>query len=195
VIRANFAHYGATGAELVPLALSDQVGEASFHVSSGKPRDEFSGPDWNYGNKSSSLLAPATAAPMHGWIEFKEIVQVRTATLDTFCRERAIDRIDFIHMDVQGAEHLVLQGAADMLPHVTALWLEVSEQALYRGQKLRPEIEGILHAHGFRLGLEVRREIEGDQFYVNLRQARAWRYLAALRLRAFAGRIKRRLAR
>jgi FkbM family methyltransferase len=193
VVRANFARYGAARAELVPLALSDRTGEATFHVSSGKPREEWSGPDWNYGNKSSSLLPPAGAEPMHGWIEFKETVTVRTETLDRFCRERAIDRIDFIHMDVQGAEHLVLQGAVAMLPRITALWLEVSDQQLYRGQKLRGEIESFMRGHGFRLGFESRREVEGDQFYVNQRLPLAWRYLATRRLRSFAGRVRRRL--
>lgn len=195
VIRANFARHALGRAELVPLALSDREGESVFHVSSGHPPEEFSGSDWNYGNKSSSLLPPAGTEPMHGWIEFKEAVTVRTTTLDEFCRTRAIERIDFIHMDVQGAEHLVLQGAQAMLPRVGALWLEVSEQALYRGQKLRGEIEAFLGARGFALGFESRREVEGDQFYVNKRLAASWRYLLRRRTRALAGRVKRRLQR
>jgi FkbM family methyltransferase len=185
---------------LVPLALSDRAGEASFHVSSGRPPEEFAGKDWNYGNKSSSLLAPARSDPMYGWIEFKETIKVRTGTLDEFCRERAIHRVDFVHMDVQGAEHLVLQGARTMLPHVLALWLEVSDQQLYAGQRLRRDIEKCMQAHGFTLAFEVRREIEGDQFYVNKSFARAWPYLAGRRAAALyrqarhaAGRVKRAL--
>ena len=193
LVRANFARYGTSNTELVPLALSDRAGEATFHVSSGRPRDEFAGKDWNYGNKSSSLLAPTHDAPMYGWIEFKETITVPTDTLDHFCRERAIERVDIIHMDVQGAEHLVLAGAEALLPHVTAIWLEVSDQELYAGQKLRPEIQQLMHRHGFHLGFELRREIEGDQLYLNTRHARTWPYLATHRLRA-AGRVARRLA-
>ena len=134
------------------------------------------------------------------WIEFKEAIAVRTETLDAFCAARRIGRIDFIHMDVQGAERLVLAGATAMLPRIGSLWLEVSDQPLYAGQMLRPEIEAFMRRQGFVLGCEVRREIEGDQFYVNRRFARAWPYLAGRRatalhrrLRSFAGRIKRRL--
>ncbi len=191
LIRANFDRYGIRQAELVPLALSDRVGEASLHVSSGRPPDEFAGRDWNYGNKSSSLLPPESADPMYGWIEFKETVTVPTETLDRFCAARGLARIDFIHMDVQGAEALVLAGATRMLPHTTALCLEVTEKALYRGQPLRTEIETLLRDRGFALGFETRREIEGDQFYVNRRQPRTWRYLAARRTGALISRLRR----
>jgi FkbM family methyltransferase len=189
LVRANFTRYGAANAELVPLALSDRTGEATFHVSSGRPKDEFAGQDWNYGNKSSSLLAPAQEDPMHGWVEFKETITVHTDTLDNFCRDRVLGRIDFIHMDVQGAEHLVLQGARAMLPNITAIWLEVSDRQLYQGQKLRTDIGRFMHDHGFALGFEIRREIEGDQFYVNRRYARVWPYLAAKRAAQFARRL------
>ncbi|MBI3885658.1 MAG: FkbM family methyltransferase [Opitutae bacterium] len=185
LVRANFARFSTPKNELVPLALSDRAGEATFHVSSGRPRDEFAGQDWNYGNKSSSLLAPATDAPMYGWIEFKEAITVRTDTLDHFCHERGIGHIDLVHMDVQGAEHLVLAGARALLPHITAIWLEVSDQELYAGQKLRNEIHELMRSHGFRLGYELRRELDGDQLYVNTRSPRAWRYLSARAYRAF----------
>jgi len=193
IIRANFSRHAVRNAELVPLALSDHAGEATFHVSSGRPPELFSGEQWNYGNKSSSLLPPAASEPMYGWIEFKEEISVPTNTLENFCRDRAITRIDFIHMDVQGAEHLVLQGAGAMLSNITAIWLEVSDQQLYRGQKLRGDIQAFMQAHGFSLVFESRREIEGDQFYVNTRRLRTWPYLGLRRLRSLASRAKRRL--
>jgi FkbM family methyltransferase len=200
ISRANFARYAVPNAELVPLALSDRAGKATFHVSSGRPREEFSGPDWNYGNKSSSLLPPAQAEAMYGWIEFKETIMIPTDTLDHFCASRGLDHVDFVHMDVQGAEHLVLAGASAMLAHTTAVWLEVTEQPLYAGQKVRSEIEVFMRQRGFALAHQIRREIEGDQFYVNTRHACTWPYLAAHRLRGglrrvrrLAGRIKRAL--
>jgi len=200
LVRANFSRHAVSNAELVPLALSDRNGEAIFHVSSGRPKDEFAGKDWNYGNKSSSLLAPAQNDPMYGWVEFKDAITVHTETIDHFCSAHAIDRIDFIHMDVQGAEHLVLQGAHRMISNITAIWLEVSDQELYAGQKLRSDIEQFMRGHGFRLGFELRREIEGDQFYVNTHHRRVWPYLIRRsvqngwwRLRSALGRRKRNL--
>lgn len=190
LIRANFTRHGLKNCELVPLALSDRAGTANFHVSSGRPQTEFAGRDWNYGNKSSSLLAPASDRPMYGWIEFHETIPVRTETLDAFCRTRGIDRIDFIHMDVQGAEALVLAGATAMLPHVTAWWLEVSDKKLYAGQVLRPEIEELMRRQGFTLVFEERREIEGDQFYVKTRRVRTISYLALHRARSLYRRVR-----
>jgi FkbM family methyltransferase len=193
LMRDNFRRYSVTNAEIIPVALSDRAGEAMFHVSSGRPEKEFAGGNWNYGNKSSSLLAPVTDAPMYGWIEFPETITVPCTTLDAFCDQRDIQSVDFIHMDVQGAEHLVLAGADRILRKTTSLWLEVSDQRLYRGQKLRSEMEALLAAKGFSLRLEVRREVEGDQFYVNRKLPQTWRYLACKQLVSAVRSIKKRL--
>jgi len=198
LIRDNFDRYQAINVELIPIALSDRAGNADFHVSSGRPQEEFSGRDWNYGNKSSSLLPPASGQPMFGWIEFKSAISVACDTLDRFCAARSISRIDFIHMDVQGAEHLVLDGAKDMLPRCGALWLEVSNREFYRGQKLRGDLEALMRQNGFGLSQAISRGDEGDQFYVNRRFGRMRRYLArkrveqvGRRLRGAASRFKR----
>jgi len=191
LIRANLARYPTTGnIELVPLALADQAGEAVFHVSSGQPTESFAGEDWNYGNKSSSLLAPASNEPMHGWIRFDETITVRTETLARFCSARGLGRIDFIHLDVQGAELKVLHGAGDRLRRVTALWLEVADQELYRGQALRTEIERFLRNRGFALVATAMNGVEGDEFYVNLRHPRTWAFLVRHRFGAWLGRLR-----
>jgi FkbM family methyltransferase len=193
LVRANFARHAVPNAELVPLALSDRAGEATFHVSSGRPTDLFAGENWNYGNKSSSLLAPAAAGPMHGWIEFKEAITVPTGRLDDFCAQRGLGHIDFIQMDVQGAEQLVLAGATAMMPHITAIWLEVSDREHYAGQALASDITRLMKGHGFKLVHSVHLSAatgEGDHLYVNLRHVRTWPYAATRRLRATVGRLK-----
>lgn len=195
IIRENFSRYGVTRATLVPVALADKIGEAEFHVSSGRPREEFAGKDWNYGNKSSSLLAPASDQPMHGWIEFNETIKVPTDTLDHYCQTAGVDHIDFIHMDVQGAEYLVLQGAKAMLRNVTAIWLEVSTKELYRGQALDQDIRRLMRDAGFRLGYSRYQDdgIEGDHLYLNVRHPRTWFYLATRRVRSWLGALRLRL--
>ncbi len=177
IARHNFERYGVGNAELVPVALSDRAGEAEFHVSSGRPKDLFFGDHWNYGNKSGSLLGPAAREPMFGWIEFKEKVTVACNTADAFCAARGIACVDFVHMDVQGAEHLVLAGFGPVLARTKAIWLEVSETRLYKDQKIRCEIERIMHGEGFVLAFESRRQGEGDQFYANIRYTRMVRCL------------------
>jgi FkbM family methyltransferase len=193
IIRHNFTRYLAERAELVPIALSDRTGHAVLNISAGRPSDLFAGDNWNYGNKSSSLLPPVGAAPMHGWIDFPKKIEVACDTLDSFCTNRGIPRIDFIHMDVQGAEALVLNGATLTLPRIGALWLEVANEELYSGQTLRPQIEALLKKHGFMLIFEDRRGIEGDQFYVNRRHARSWLLLLRHTFKTLFRKLVRRL--
>jgi FkbM family methyltransferase len=190
ILKANFAKYGIP-AELVPSALSDRRGSAEFYVSDGRPPELFSGERWNYGNKSSSLLPPAKAEPMHGWIRFPGVITVPCETLSDVCTARKVGRIDFVHMDVQGAEGLVLEGAKAVLPRIRAIWLEVSSQELYRGQKLRGDIESVLRLAGFELAYEESRGAEGDQLYLNLRFGRNRLWLARRRLRRICSRLLR----
>lgn len=51
-----------------------------------------------------------------------EVQPTPVVTLDDFCAERGIDRVDFIRMDIEGAEQKALEGASGILdrdrPHV-----------------------------------------------------------------------------
>jgi hypothetical protein len=51
----------------------------------------------------------------HFGIEFVHQEQVRITTIDAFCRQRSIGRIDFLKLDVEGHELAVLQGAQDLI--------------------------------------------------------------------------------
>ena len=60
-----------------------------------------------------------------------EAQPTQVVTLDDFCAERGIAQVDFIRMDIEGAELMALQGAAGILdrdrPHVL---LEIHPQML-----------------------------------------------------------------
>ena len=173
ICRENFQLYHAGQIELVPIALCDRTGTTDFYISSGAPQNKQ--PDWNYGNKSSSVLPPKSEGPMLGWVEFREKITVQCSTLDRFCQERGVTAIDVIHMDVQGAESLVLAGAAQILPRVGAIWLEVSSVENYAGQKLQSDLHPILVAAGFaRLREFMRPDGEGDELWLNRRHLRSW---------------------
>jgi FkbM family methyltransferase len=52
--------------------------------------------------------------PRHG--SYKAVpFEANLTTLDVFCREHNIETIDFLKIDVEGAEHRVLKGARDLL--------------------------------------------------------------------------------
>jgi len=50
-----------------------------------------------------------------GWKSIVKRVKVPVKTLDTYCAEHFIDKVDIIKVDVEGAEKLVLEGAQNIL--------------------------------------------------------------------------------
>ncbi|RKS45136.1 FkbM family methyltransferase [Gillisia mitskevichiae] len=167
IIIENIQKYCADRIELVAKAVSDFNGVTDLYVSSGQPEgtEQF---DWDFGNKSSSLLKPM-ADNNPKWLLFKEKIQVETTTLETFLTSKSVNEIDFVHMDVQGAELQVLCGAMNFLKNFKSIWLEVTDLALYKEQPIRNEIESFMKANGFDLVKTQMTGPFGDQFYLNKR--------------------------
>ena len=141
LIQNNLKKYRVSNVEFNPIALSDISGTQQFHVSSGHPNGQPINLDWDFGNKSSSLLPPERHPEITPWLKFSETINVQTDTLFRFMDQKKIVKIDFLHMDVQGAELKVLQGARDMIEKIKAISLEVSDIELYKGQPKRIDIE------------------------------------------------------
>jgi FkbM family methyltransferase len=153
------------------LALSDRDGDVDFWVSGGTPPEVWAkqlasppGPTgWRY---SSSMLEPLEHLKHWPWCTFeRETVPARR--LDALAGEEGIDRIDFAHLDVQGAELTVLRGAGALLGQIGGVWLEVSNAEMYRGQPLRAEVESFMSQHGFQLAFDAGGgKRQGDQLWV-----------------------------
>lgn len=168
-IRRNLQDFAHQNIEVVPVALARTRGRARFHVSSGAPPSASPDGEWNYGNKSSSLLSPALHTEKVPWVKFEEVVEVDTDTLHNVCVDKAIERIDFAHMDVQGAELEVLSGAGEWLKRLGVVWMEVSRAPLYAGQPLKKDVEQFMKTHGFRLVLDDVGRVSGDQLWAHAR--------------------------
>ena len=153
------------------VALSDVEGEVDFWVSGGTPPEKVTknmpaplGPrGWRY---SSSMLEPLEHLEHWPWCTFeRETVTARR--LDSLAAEEGIEDVDFAHIDVQGAELAVLRGMGSLLEKLQAIWLEVSNTEMYRGQPLRAEVEDFMSQHGFELALNaVGEKVQGDQLWV-----------------------------
>jgi 2-O-methyltransferase len=117
------------------MAVGDTDGEMEFNVSLGK--NIYSG----------SLKEPGDAL-FNTWtwlfpnkLSFGK-TKVKSITLDTFTKENNIDLIDFIWMDCQGAEDLVIRGGKETFKNkVRYLYTEYSNQEIYIGE---PTLEQIL---------------------------------------------------
>ncbi len=165
--KSNIKKYQAQNITLTVEALSDNEGHATFFVSSGQPEHIEASEDWDYGNKSSSLLPPEKTKEVHKWLKFKEEITVTTTTLAIIFERFGIDFVDFIHMDIQGAELMALTGAGAKISQVKSIWLEVEAKELYKDQPLQKEIEQFMTDHGFRKVMDTVGEVAGDQLYVN----------------------------
>ncbi len=141
-------------------ALSNKAGATDFWLSGGTtPSGEK---DWAYSN---SLLPPKEHLKIFPWCTF-EATRVETQRLDQLLTAGTI--IDFMHIDVQGAELLVLEGAGSLLATTKSIWLEVSHQEIYKGQPLAADVGRFLRESGFDLALDALGEagIAGDQLWV-----------------------------
>ena len=166
-VKQNIVKYQKNNIQPYCLAMSDANGTGEFHVSSGRPEAAKDSDNWDYGNKSSSLLPPDKVKDHFEWLKFNEVITVETATLADFCKKEKINSIDLIHMDVQGAELKVLSGAKDFLHNIKAIWLEVEAVRLYERQPIKSDIESFMATNNFIKAVDNVDGVSGDQLYVH----------------------------
>jgi FkbM family methyltransferase len=167
LIKSNTIKYNIKNVYPINLALSIEKGDATFYVSSGRPQEIEEGIEWDFGNKSSSLLEPNKTKEVHPWLKFDEQIKVKTDTIKNKMDELKIKSIDFIHMDVQGAELMVLKGASEYISKIKMIWLEVENVELYKNQPLTADVEFFLKSNNFIKIKDTVNHIAGDQLWVN----------------------------
>jgi 2-O-methyltransferase len=123
--------------QLNEVAVSDRTGCEMLHMSGGT-RDNVHKKDWDL---SSSLLEPTGHLSVHPWVTFDRTCEVRAVRLDDWA-EQVIPEgvIDFVWMDVQGAEHLVIAGGASTFARTRFCYFEYAEAPLYKGQQSLPTL-------------------------------------------------------
>ncbi len=126
-----------------PYALSNHTGIAQFYISE---RPEKPGVP----SQAGSLLTPKERIK-HSPLHFPKTISVPTITLDDWAKKYHIDRVDFLWLDMQGAELLVLETSKKIVPTVQLIFTEVSFIESYAGQPQEQEITEWLTAHGFEL--------------------------------------------
>lgn len=119
---------------LVEMAISDRTGTATFHRSSGHPTAESVQKLPQGWDLSGSIRKPKEHLHIHPGVKFEETITVLTSTLDEWVERQRLGTIDFIWMDVQGAERDVIQGAKRTLARTRYLYTEYGAFELYEGQ-------------------------------------------------------------
>jgi len=136
----------AEGVEAFHLAVCDHAGGVEF-TSNTDTRGRL-----NRG-QSGSILPPTDQlrrdAPN---LVFKAPRAVPSVRLDEFCHQHEIIGIDVLHMDVQGAETLVLRGLGFFRPAMIFLETnETAESGHYEGAGTRMELLELRRAMGYRV--------------------------------------------
>ena len=83
------------------------------------------------------------------YMYLKEETEIETITLDTFVDRYSINEIDFIKIDVQGAELDIFKGSKKLLSKVLKIVCEVEFVPLYHEQPLFGDISKFLSQYNF----------------------------------------------
>jgi FkbM family methyltransferase len=134
-LRANVAASGAKNVIIQPIALADVEQELTLFDSR------------RTGNSGSSSLSSRNAG------DAGRPYKVKGRRLDDVVRELALDRLDLIKADVEGAELLVLRGSVETLTRFRpALILEIVPRQLENLGASVTAVESMIRAFGYNEG-------------------------------------------
>jgi len=131
---------------LIDKAVSDETGPVDFYAVD--PHQTLTPhADGNIG--ASSLFKANPHYPLERFVQQK--ITVHAIRLEDWGRQNAIDQIDLLWMDLQGAELKALQGLGELIHQVKFIYTEVEYQPIYLGQPTHEQLHSYLEARGFRL--------------------------------------------
>lgn len=127
----------------VPIGLGGFIGEAKLYVTKAPMCSSLYPPNEPY-------LARFQGLPELVNLDFE--VDIEVTTLDDFCQVEGVTEVDFLQIDVQGADLDVLKGASEVLKRsVLAIEIEVEFSHLYSEQPLFADVDIFLRNNGFTL--------------------------------------------
>jgi FkbM family methyltransferase len=133
-LQANIRESKANPVVVYPVACSDTEGVVEFYSALRE-------------NSSASSMSAVNAA------QGKSVTasyKVRTRRLDDIVRESGVSRVDVLKIDVEGAEFLVLKGAAETLDRYhPIIAVELIEEQLKNMGTSSAEVLGFLRSHGY----------------------------------------------
>lgn len=125
----------------IPLALGKSVGESTLYVTKDPMCSSLYPPNEPYIVRFNNLAEVAN-------LDFT--LGIETTTLDNFCQTEGIDEIDFLQIDVQGADLQVLEGASQILgSSILGIQVEVAFSEVYVNQPLFADVDPYLRKQGF----------------------------------------------
>jgi len=122
--------------------------------------------------QSSSVLELGTHAIEHPDITYDKDLSfmAKTITVKSFFKRNKIahpEKYNFWNFDIQGAELMALQGAAEYIKYAKVLNLEVNTEKVYKDCPLMADIDAFLSKHQFqRVLTKITQHGWGDALYI-----------------------------
>lgn len=142
----------------------------SDYIVSNKTGDvEFFVAKWRDCSSLFDLNPNAAAGHLQNCAQDKKIVYKSTTLDDFFNNEKDLDskKYNYLYIDVQGAEHLVLEGAKQTLKNIDYIWMEVSYFELYLNTVLFHDMTKLCEQLGYTLQYHQSfNDIQGNALYV-----------------------------
>ena len=134
------------GSHLIEAVVTNQDGdEVTFHVTNNM--------------QSSSVLEFGTHTKVSPDVHFTHDLTLKTRTVDSLAAEHNIRNVNFMNLDIQGAELLALQGAESFLENVNYIYTEINVDELYVDCVRLKHLRSWLSQRGFTL---VEKQMAGE---------------------------------
>jgi len=124
--------------ETFNIALSNKSGISDFYISSGESL------------AVSSLLKPVKYLEDHPDTKFT-LTKINTITIDEWASKNNIKYIDFLWLDMQGAEIMALEKAQTIINKVKAIFIEASLKERFKNNPLVDDVKNFMHNYNFKL--------------------------------------------
>lgn len=103
------------------------------------------------------------------WHGEQKQITISAIRMDTFMNKHNIKNIDFLKLDVEGANWDVLDGFGKRLSDVNAIHIEAEHVPVWQGQKLWNDIVEKLKQAGFEMLTFERKFVQSDSLWVQKR--------------------------
>ena len=142
IVRQSLADTPVT---IVEAAVGDRDGEADWYTATHRGRIDAQGSLYRQTERMNRRTPDVR--------QVDRPTRVKTMRLDTLCRKFGIAEIDFLHMDIQGAEYVALEGLGSMRPKL--IFLEITKKG-WIGAASPEKIHSMLTRRGYVLAAALK---------------------------------------
>lgn len=138
----------------------------AFNIAAGDENKDVILHESNNAGQSSSILNLGTHRKNHPTVHYVRDIPVKMFRLEDFLGNIDMNGINYLSMDIQGAELLALKGMGKLLDQFNWVYIEVNREFVYENNGLVKDVDRYLSDFGFKpLEEKWTKANWGDKFY------------------------------